>query len=68
MTDFSGASGRAEFFTYLTFAAVAGPGLGAADEGRGILALGCRRDPIVGNLFANERALDLSRGYIRAGG
>ena len=27
MTDFSGASGRAEFFTYLTFAAVAGPGL-----------------------------------------
>lgn len=28
---------------------------------------GIRRDPIVGNLFANERALDLSRGYIRAG-
>jgi hypothetical protein len=29
---------------------------------------GIKRDPIVGNLFANERALDLSRGYIRAGG
>lgn len=27
MTDFSGASGRAEFFTYLVFAVVAGPGL-----------------------------------------
>ena len=27
---------------------------------------GIRKDPIVGNLFADERALDLSRGYIRA--
>ena len=27
MTDFSGVSGRAEFYTYLVFAVVVGPGL-----------------------------------------